>query len=395
MDTLLHTPDGVRDIYGHECAMKDLIEENVLRTLKSFGYDRIETPTFEFFDIFNQERGSVSSREMYKFFDRDNNTLVLRPDITPAIARCVTKFFREETQPVRLCYLGNTFLNSVNYTGRLKEISQSGAELIGDSTADADTEMVLMTVECLKAAGLTDFHVEIGEVGFYRGIVEAAGLTEEEDRELRELIENKNSFGVEEFAEAHVEDEKIRTSFIRLPMLFGGIGEISAARELTDSPRALAAIERLEKIAEIIEIYGLTDYVSFDLGMLSQYEYYTGMIFKAYSYGTGDYLVNGGRYDRLISQFGTDRSAVGFAVRIDSVLSCIMSQKITLPVDETGALVVYRKRHTARAVALIRKMRGEGKRVAAQLWDERVSDEEYRAYAERNGIRELILMKED
>lgn len=395
MKTLLHTPDGVRDIYGHECDVKDLIEEKVLSSLKSFGYNRIETPSFEFYDIFSRERGSVSSQQMYKFFDRDNRTLALRPDITPAIARCAAKFFAEETMPVRLCYLGNTFINSGSYKGHLNEQTQSGAELIGDSSADADAEMIIMTIECLKAAGLKEFQVEVGQVDFYRGLIKEAGLSEEDDAALRNLIENKNSFGVEEYVEAHVSDPVMRESFLRLPELFGSISAISAAKSLTANAQALSAIERLEKISTIIDIYGLSDYVSYDLGMLSQYEYYTGMIMKAYSYGTGDYIVNGGRYDHLLGQFGKERSAVGFAVTIDRLLSAILSQKVELPTEQVSVLVVYRKSCTKKAAALLSSLRSEGKRAASMLLDKKLSEADYRAYADRSGIAELIMITEE
>ena len=221
MDALLHTPDGVRDIYGRECAARNVIEENILKQFRLYGYDRIETPNYEFFDVFNRTGGTISSREMFKFFDRDNNTLVLRPDITPAIARCVSKYFRNEDMPIRLCYLGDIFQNHKNYKGTLSESTQSGVELIGDDTVDADVEMIVLAIDCLLSAGLKEFQVEIGEVDFYRGLVEEAGLSPDEDEALRILIENRNSFGVEEFVEANITDEAAREGFLKLTELFG------------------------------------------------------------------------------------------------------------------------------------------------------------------------------
>ena len=123
---LIHTPEGVRDIYAAECRQKLKVQKKILHTLYAYGYQHMETPSFEFFDIFNEERGSVSSREMFKFFDRENNTLVLKPDMTPAIARCVAKYFSEETMPVRLCYLERTFTNNSSYQGRLKSPRRQG-----------------------------------------------------------------------------------------------------------------------------------------------------------------------------------------------------------------------------------------------------------------------------
>ncbi|NLK78420.1 MAG: ATP phosphoribosyltransferase regulatory subunit, partial [Clostridiales bacterium] len=100
---LLHTPEGVRDIYNSECAKKLVLQDNLHGLLKKYGYHAIETPTFEFFDIFGKEIGTTPSKDLYKFFDREGNTLVLRPDITPSVARCVAKYYAEEELPVRLC----------------------------------------------------------------------------------------------------------------------------------------------------------------------------------------------------------------------------------------------------------------------------------------------------
>ena len=140
-DKILHTPAGVRDIYNKECRRKLKVQETLHHVLELYCYQDIQTPTFEFFDIFNREKGTVASKEMYKFFDRDNNTLVLRPDMTPSIARCVAKYFKEEKHPVRLSYVGNTFINNSSYQGKLKETTQLGAELIGDDTSAADEEI--------------------------------------------------------------------------------------------------------------------------------------------------------------------------------------------------------------------------------------------------------------
>ena len=115
---LLHTPEGVRDIYSAECRRKLALEDKMLEVLYLYGYEHIETPSFEYFDIFNKDRGSVGDREMFKFFDRDNNTLVLKPDMTPAVARCVAKYYMDENSPLRLCYLERTFKNNTSYQER-------------------------------------------------------------------------------------------------------------------------------------------------------------------------------------------------------------------------------------------------------------------------------------
>lgn len=206
-DQMLHTPDGVRDIYNGECKQKLLLQERLHDVLRQYGYRDIQTPTFEFFNIFGKEIGTTPSKDLYKFFDKDGSTLVLRPDFTPSIARSAAKYYTEDDMPVKLCYMGNTFINSNAYQGRLKETTQCGAELIGDGTVAADAEILAMVVESLLSSGLKEFQISVGHAQFFRGLAEAAGLDEEQQQELRELLANKNYFGVEEMVEGmHLND---------------------------------------------------------------------------------------------------------------------------------------------------------------------------------------------
>lgn len=392
---LLHTPEGVRDIYAEEYARKLAVEQKIQHVFSLYGYQSIETPVFEFFDIFKKERGSVGSQGMYKFFDRDNNTLVLRPDMTPPIARCVAKYYMDETKPLRLCYLGPTFINGTSYQGRLKESTQTGAELIGDDTADADAEMIAMVIDALKETGLKEFQVELGQVEFYRGLVEESGMNEETQEQLRILIENKNYFGVEELLSEQTMGEDLKKLFLKLPELFGDIDQIRLAKSMTTNERALGAIHRLEELQEILDSYGLGDYVSYDLGMLSKYSYYTGIIFKAYTYGTGEYIVAGGRYDKLLEQFGKKAAAVGFAIMADQLLLALSRQKIRIDVKMNDTIILYDPAARDRAIRLVCQFRNAG--IPAQLTPRAESEsmDAYLDYARRFQLHRLISLPED
>ena len=392
---LLHTPEGVRDIYAEEYARKLAVEQKIQHVFSLYGYQSIETPVFEFFDIFKKERGSVGSQGMYKFFDRDNNTLVLRPDMTPPIARCVAKYYMDETKPLRLCYLGPTFINGTSYQGRLKESTQTGAELIGDDTADADAEMIAMVIDALKETGLKEFQVELGQVEFYRGLVEESGMNEETQEQLRILIENKNYFGVEELLSEQPMGEDLKKLFLKLPELFGDIDQIRLAKSMTTNERALGAIHRLEEVQEILDSYGLGDYVSYDLGMLSKYSYYTGIIFKAYTCGTGEYIVAGGRYDKLLEQFGKKAAAVGFAIMADQLLLALSRQKIRIDVKMNDTIILYDPAARDRAIRLVCQFRNAG--IPAQLTPRAESEsmDAYLDYARRFQLHRLISLPED
>lgn len=357
---LVHTPEGVRDIYGEEYAKKLTVERKIQDVFHSYGYRDIQTPSFEFFDVFSKEIGTKPSKELYKFFDKEGNTLVLRPDFTPSIARCAAKYFIDEERPLRFCYLGNAFSNTSELQGRLKEATQMGSELIGEASAFSDAEVAAVIIESLLSAGLSEFQVSIGQVEYYKGICEEAGLSEEMERELREYISSKNYFGAEDFLIQKGVPEKYRGILLKSAELFGGVGILREARESVTNARAIAAIERLEQIYEALCIYGVEKYVAFDLGMLSKYNYYTGIIIKAYTYGVGDAIVTGGRYDKLLGYFGKAKPAVGFMIVIDSLMEAISRQKLSVKLPGQVTSITYQKDRFKEALDEAKRRRSAG-----------------------------------
>lgn len=393
--SLLHTPEGLRDIYNGECERKRRLENAIHDIFRLYGFRDIQTPMFEFFDIFNKERGTIASREMYKFFDRDGNTLVLRPDITPSIARCAAKYYREEELPVRLCYMGNTFINHVSYQGKLRETTQLGAELINDDTSDADGEMVALTIECLLKAGLLDFQVEIGHAQFLSGILEEAFFQQEETEQLKSLIESKNMFGIEDLISQKNTRRELRELILKLPELFGSVENLTYARERTQNPKALKALDRMQKLYHILEEYGLSKYVTFDLGMLSKYDYYTGIIFKAYTYGNGEPVVKGGRYDNLLRQFGKEAKAIGLAITSDLLMAALARQKITGAEKDSATLMLYKSQVRKTAIDLALQFREQGMKVELIRRSSQWSLEEYKEYAKRRKAGGILSLEDE
>ena len=329
MDTrLIHTPEGVRDIYGNELRKKNIVQTNLMNAFDSFGYKEIQTPVFEFFDVFSKEIGTTKSNELYKFFDKEGNTLVLRPDFTPSMARCAAKYYLEEDIPVRFSYCGNTFTNTSELQGKLKEVTQTGVELIGDDSSYADAELIHLAVKALKESGLKEFQISIGEIEFFKGLCSEAGLSEEMESQVRELISNKNYFGVEEYITNEGIDKKKAEAFLKVTELFGSYECLDEAQSLVSNEKSLKAVKRLKKLYETLKDFGDEKYVSFDLGMVSKYNYYTGIIFKAYTYGVGDAILKGGRYDKLLSYFGKNAPAIGFMILLDDLMVALNSQKL-------------------------------------------------------------------
>lgn len=364
MQRIFHTPEGVRDIYSQECSRKQKLQEKLYRVFHQYGFEDIETPTFEYFEVFSKEVGTIPSRELYKFFDREGNTLVLRPDFTPSVSRACATYFNPEKEVVSLCYTGNTFINNSSFRGRLKETTQMGVERMGDDSPEADAEILAMTVECLLATGLTEFQVSVGQVDYYKAIFAQTGMSQEEEEELRELISQKNYFGVEELVKNKNMDKSLARVLSQLPQMFGSTEVLEKAKSLTDNPQALKAVARLEEIYELLKVYGYEKYVTFDFAMLSKYHYYTGIIFQAYTYGKGEALIKGGRYNQLMKHFGKPAASIGFAIVVDNLLMALSRQKIEMEEEEGVTVITYRKENRIQAIQKAKELRAQGRNVA-------------------------------
>ena len=357
---LLHTPEGVRDLYGKEYSAKLSLQNKLMKSIQMYGYENIQTPTFEFFDVFSEEIGTTSSRELYKFFDKDGNTLVLRPDFTPSMARCAAKYFMEQDVPIRFCYAGNTFINNSNLQGKLKELTEMGAELIGDASVYADAEMIMMVIDTLRASGLTKFQVSIGEVEYFKGICRHAGLDNETEMALRDYISEKNFFAAEELMMEKGISERDREAILQVREFYEVEKTLTKAKELAPNEMSRSAIARLEELYELLKKYGVEDYVSFDLGMLSKFHYYTGVIFKAYTYGVGDAIVTGGRYDTLLGRFGKETAAIGFMVIVDDLMEALFRQGIEVEVVENKQILYYDENNYSEMLSKAIELRKQG-----------------------------------
>lgn len=386
---LVHTPEGVRDIYGKEYTDKQNIQRLFGDKLHSFGYQDIQTPTFEFFDVFSREIGTTPSKELYKFFDKEGNTLVLRPDFTPSIARCAAKYFMDETIPLRFCYAGNNFINTNSLQGKLKETTQMGAELIGDASPEADAEMLAMLVEALRNAGLKEFQVSVGQIDFFKGLCGQAKLDEETEFALRDFISSRNDFGAQELLEDKKIPANVREALLSMSSFFGSYEILDKALACADNPRSIKAIERLKEVYELLKIYGVENYISFDLAMVSKYNYYTGVIFNAYTYQTGSAIAKGGRYDRLLEKFGKPAPATGFVVMIDDLVAALTRQKLCPALENKNLLLVY-EGEAAKAIGTAKEYREKG--YSAVLMKLEEEKQRYAEFAKDNNFSQVIFI---
>ena len=367
---LLHTPEGVRDIYGTEYEKKLKAQSLLHDIISSYGYQDIQTPSFEFIEVFGSDMGTTDQKELYRFFDKDGNTLALRSDFTPGIARCAAKYFMDNNDTMRFCYCGNAFNNLSNLQGKLKETTQMGVELVGDDSAYADAEVLALTVESLLNVGLKNFQISVGNVEFFKGICEELHFSDETENIIHEYISNKNFFGAQEYLTQLNIDRAGRDKLLKTSDLVGSEDVLDTALQMSENKRSQSAINRLHDIYEVLKLYGYERYISFDLGMLTQYHYYTGMIFKVYTYGTGDAIVKGGRYNTLLAKFGKNAPSIGFVILIDDLMQSLSRQKISIPYEKEKVELFFRKDNFQEVLLKAKELREKGIAVELKQSDE-------------------------
>ncbi len=339
-DWKLHTPNGVSDVLPEECAVKREIEDVIRTVFATCGYRETEPPSFEYYDCYSAETGQISQEKLYKFFDEQGRILALRPDFTTSIARMSATKLAEEKNPQRYMYTGSVYRAESTEGVRRREITQSGIELIGSYAAMADAEVIAATIEAMLALGIEEISMEIGQVAFFNGLVRQLGLDGEMTEKLRDRIDSKDSQGITKIVDGLSINEDIKRLIIDMPYLFGDESVLKRADVKGLNPTSKQALENLKQIHRLLCLYGLEEFISLDLGMLQSIDYYTGSIFKCYTRGVGFPIAAGGRYDELMSMFGTPKGAVGCAIGINRIMEVYSSS-----VDAFPSTLVYAERN--------------------------------------------------
>ena len=390
---LIHTPEGMRDIFGIECDRKRYLERRIEKLLRSYGYQSIETPTCEFLKVFDKEVGTTPARELYQFFDREGDTIVLRPDFTPSVARAASMYFAEEAMPLRFCYRGNVFINYSGLQGRLRESTQMGVEFLNDDSAEADAEILSLVIAIMQATGLKDFQITVGNVNYFRALTEAAELDEDTIQELRELLSIQNRFGAQSLIERLRLRKDLAEAFLRLPELFGDSAVLDRAYSMAPNATAKEEIRRMQKIYSLLRVYNMDRFVTFDLGMVSSFRYYTGIIFQAYTYGSGEALIKGGRYDDLLRHFGKNSPAIGFVTQVDALLTALERRKIPMPVEDIKTMLLYAPEMEKYAIRYAAEERKRGNDTACIRFAENKVLDDYRRYGQRNQFGGILYFR--
>lgn len=316
------TPEGSRDFLFEECDDRRRVEHRLSDLFKDGGYRKVMTPAIEFFDVFKSDNTGIQADEMFKLSDAAGRTTVLRPDNTMPIARMVATRLTHEDFPVRLYYNQSVFVRNKDLAGKTNEIAQSGIELIGDGSEDADIEVIRLAFDSLNCCGLNNFKIEIGNAAFFNTILNKLRLNDSGKAEICNLIEEKNYAALGDMLD-RLGDSRETRLIKQLPRLFGGAEVIKKAKSLYGDSEAVKALDYLNKVYSSLCALGLKDSVIIDLGLVNRSNYYTGVIFHGYAEGSGLTILSGGRYDNLLGEFGMNAPAIGFAVEVGAVCEAL------------------------------------------------------------------------
>ncbi len=316
------TPEGSRDFLFEECDERRRVERILTQLFKENDYRKVMTPAIEFFDVFDSDNTGIEAEEMFKLSDSKGRTTVLRPDNTLPIARMVATRLSDAQLPVRLYYNQSVFVRAKALAGRPSEVAQSGIELIGDGSEEADVEVIKMAVECLKRCDLNSFKLEIGNAAFFNAILNKMQITDTQRADIINLIEAKNYAALGDLLDRLGDSEQTRI-IRQLPRLFGDASVIDEANEIYSDAQASQALSYLKEVYDKLCSAGLKDYILIDLGLVNRSNYYTGVIFHGYAEGTGITVLSGGRYDNLLGDFGMPSPAIGFAVEVSALCQAI------------------------------------------------------------------------
>jgi ATP phosphoribosyltransferase regulatory subunit len=289
----------------------------ICSVFEGWSYEEIIPPIFDYYDVFIKGMGTGLEEQIYRFIDREGHILALRPEFTSLVAKTVATRLAGAPKPIRLFYSGEVLRFQKPKGGRQREFAQIGVENFGGAGKAADVEILLIAVEAFNRLGIPRFQINLGSVDFFGGIVDRIDLPGDQIARLKEALNLKDQSSLETLLGTLSLDERRKNILRAIPHLTGGRPVIQEARKLVRNSRSVEALDHLEEIYSTFEALHLAQHLTIDLGEIRGFDYYTGILFRAYVPEFGFEVANGGRYDGLPATFGEDLPAVGFSFSLD------------------------------------------------------------------------------
>lgn len=383
----LQIPSGMQDTLPGECARKRQLEQRLRQLFILEGYQEIETPILEYYDALDDRTYGFRPEHLWKTFDAQARILAVRPDSTIPAARMAAGRLADAPLPLRLCYMQSATKMLSDTSSMLCEETQAGVELMGESSAQADAEVIALAIHALNQSGLKDFQIELGQAQFVAGFLQEAGLTAEQCAVMSDLTEQKNTLDMQLYLENLAVSKDVSERLMRLPRLYGDASVLDEAERLTRHPLCLAAIANLREIIAVLAEYGCEDCISIDLGMAHTANYYSGTIFRGLVAELGQPLLSGGRYDGLPARFGRELPATGFALSMKLLMIALERQGDIFAAPVPDIVVAFDAECRADALAYAKQQRKRGVSVAMMYG---MSAEELRRRVDENQARAAV-----
>jgi ATP phosphoribosyltransferase regulatory subunit len=356
----IELPKGVKDFLPISAGKMKLVVEQLVHTFELWGYQGVITPSFEYLDVLEQAEPELVER-MFKFEDRaSGKVLAMRPDFTAQVARLAASHLKDHPKPLRLHYSGSILHYGERDLGGRREIYQAGLEMIGLDLPESDGEIIAVTIAAISSTGVTDFKIDVGQVEFFRGVMEGLGLTLENRKEVEMAVARKDRSGIEALLPRLKLKDSDEEALLALPTLFGDRSILDKAANLISNTKSEAALNNLSEVLDTVEMYGCSDYITVDLGEIRGLNYYTGTIFEGFVQGMGDAVCGGGRYNSLLSHYGYDTPATGFAIDVESIVKALECQGRPAVVSGLDCLLLNGKKDKGDALKLARFLRSKG-----------------------------------
>ncbi len=355
-------PAGFSDLLPEAAAPFFALRRTLLDTLDRWGYRPVVPPGLEYVEVLARPLDDPAAEAaLCRIVDRaTGHTLALRSDFTPQVARIVGARFREASLPLRLCYEGAVVRDAPAQRGRSREIHQVGAELLGVLDPEADAEAIALLIGCLAEAGVCDFKVDVGQVEFFKGILQGASLAAEDGAALTSCVARKDVSELERLLARLPLRDRTKALLAELPLLAGGVDVLDRASELVETEHSRRALENLAAVVGYVDRHGLAAHLTIDLGELRGIDYHTGVMFEAFVPQWGAPLCRGGRYDGLLGLYGPDLPATGFSLDLLAVTEALRLQGGVRRPAPRGVFIVNYAADRSQALELARALRGRG-----------------------------------
>jgi len=366
METRL--PTGVKDFLPVKAAKLDYLQNTLRSIYRSWGFRPVAPAILEDLSVLELGLGTDLREKTFRFDDRQTGRLVaFPPDITPQVARIAATRMRDMPLPFRLCYNGRVLRHTEQQLGKDRQIYQSGVELIGLSGPEADAEMIAMAVMCLQAVGATGFTIDIGQVEFLRGVLDDLPLDAAQSRDVRTAIAAKDISGLQQKLKGLPLTDRQHDELLALPRLYGGRETLDQARQVITNPASQKALDNLERILEVLTVYGIEEHITLDLGEMRGFDYHSGLIFQGFLSGFGQAVCAGGRYDGLTERYGFAAPATGFAFNLYNLLFALDRVLDERAEEGTDILLFSSGQDKAPAQHLAAVLRSQGYSVARDI----------------------------